>query len=179
MKRPIAPWAVVVLLSLTGCAGSDAEAATTTAKAPTITTAETAPFHDIFKEAAVVSGTATCGFDPTAGVDPEGGAGWFVTCELDMSDPKVGGTETHDRIRMIDAGEEGIVWVAEEAVITNAEGTWRGTAQAADDGRPSGEAHYFGEGAYEGLAFHYYFGQFPEEYDDETTVIRGWIYDGG
>jgi hypothetical protein len=110
------------------------------------------------------------------GVDPEGGTGWLVVCELDMSDPRVSGTERHDRLRFFDGGEVGIVWVAEEASITNAEGTWRGSVQAADDGIPSGEAHYVGEGAYEGLEFHYYFGGSDNAAESK---VRGWISGGG
>ena len=53
------------------------------------------------------------------------------------------------------------VWIFERDVITNAEGTWRGSAQGADDpgANPTGEAHFLGEGGYEGLEFHYYFDQ--------------------
>ena len=65
----------------------------------------------------------------------------------------------------------------EDAVITNDEGSWSGSAQAAenDDAIPSGEAHYVGEGAYEGLEFHYYF--FHADLGDDAE-IRGWITGG-
>jgi hypothetical protein len=122
----------------------------------------------------VVSGTATCDFSDE-GVNPEGGAGFLVVCELDMSDSRVSGTERHDRIRFFDGGEGGVVWVAEEAVITNGEGTWRGSVQAADDSIPSGEAHYVGEGAYAGLEYHYYFGGWDEA---DFSKVRGWISGG-
>lgn len=137
------------------------------------TTTGTAPFHAVSADAVGVSGTAACSFS-NAGVDPAGGAGLLVVCDLDMSDPRVSGTERHDRFRSAAETGAGGVWVAEEATITNVQGTWRGTAQAADDGLPSGEAHYVGEGAYEGLEFHYYFGHV-----DEDVVVRGWISSGG
>ena len=136
----------------------------------------TAPFHAIPSDAVVVWGTAACDFT-MEGVDPEGGTGFLVTCELDMSDPRVSGTETQDRFHFV-VGRVGVgtVWVAEEAVITNAEGTWRGSVQAADDGSPSGEAHYFGEGSYEGLEFHHYFGGSD---DAAESIVRGWISSAG
>ena len=136
------------------------------------TTTETAPFHAIPTDAVGVFGTAECSFSDV-GTDPEGGAGLVVVCELELSDPRVSGTERHDRFRFVAESEAGAVWVAEEATITNEQGTWRGTAQAADDGLPSGEAHYVGEGAYEGLEFHYYFGHVDD------IVVRGWISGGG
>jgi hypothetical protein len=100
-------------------------------------------------------------------------------CELDMSDPRVSGTESHRRFSVVVGSiGAGAVWVVGEAVITNAEGTWRGSAQAAEDAGliPSGEAHYIGEGAYEGLEFHYYF--FHADLSDKAE-LRGWISGGG
>jgi hypothetical protein len=132
-----------------------------------------APFHAIAADSEVVSGTAACDFS-NQGIDPEGGAGLLVVCELDMSDPRVSGTERHDRFRIFNGGDLGDVWVAEEATITNADGTWRGMAQAADDGTPSGEANYIGEGAYDGLEFHYYFGHL-----EDIVLVRGWISGSG
>ena len=137
--------------------------------------AELAPFHAFPADAVLVTGTARCDFS-NEGVDPEGGAGFLVTCQLDMSDPRVSGVETHDRFRFLYGGAAGDVWVAEEAVITNAEGTWRGSAQAADDGTPIGEAHYVGEGGYDGYEFHYYFGHTDLA---EGAHLRGWISGGG
>ncbi len=191
MTRRLA--ALMLLLSISSaCGSSSSEPTTTTQAAPTATAAptttvattaapalsarEVAPFHAIPADPAVVSGTATCDISTMGGVDPEGGTGWLVVCELDMSDPRVSGTERHDRLRFFEGGEIGIVWVAEEAVITNAEGTWRGSVQAADDGIPSGEAHYVGEGAYEGLEFHYYFGGHDSAAGSD---VRGWISGGG
>jgi hypothetical protein len=54
----------------------------------------------------------------------------------------------------------------------------RGSAQVATDDAalPAqvGEAHYFGEGAYEGLEFHYYFADLGIA-EGGTVVMHGWI----
>ena len=39
---------------------------------------------------------------------------------------------------------------------------------------PIGEAHYIGEGAYEGLEFHYYFADL-EIAEGGPVVVHGWI----
>lgn len=132
----------------------------------------TALFHAIPADSVVVTGTATCEFTEE-GIDPTGGdSNDFVRCKLDMSDPRVSGTETHDRIRYYwDEGAAAGMWLVEKATITNTEGTWRGTAQAVDDITPMGEAHYAGEGAYDGLVFHYYFSEHPIG----KTIVHGWI----
>ena len=169
MRSRVIRLMVVGDLIVASCGGG--ESAETTAT-------EAAPFHPIPADAVVVWGSATCDFSEE-GVDPEGGAGFLVGCELDMSDARVSGTERQDRFRfVVGSVGAGTVWLAEEAVITNAEGTWRGSAQAAenDEAIPSGEAHYVGEGAYEGLEFHYYF--FHADLDDKAQ-LRGWISGGG
>ena len=97
-------------------------------------------------------------------------------CKLDVSDPRVSGNQRHDRMRIFNGGEVGVVWVAEEAVITNAEGTWRSSVQAGDDSPPTGETRYVGEGAYEGLEFHYYFSDCSNLGE---AKVRGWILGGG
>lgn len=170
--------ACVLLLAAcsTGTGTTSADPSTTPTPTPVATTVEAAPFHAIPDDPVVVTGTATCTFSTTAGVNPEGGAGLLVTCELDMSDPRVSGTETDDRFRFFKGGEAGDVWVAEEATITNGQGAWRGSMQAADDGIPCGEAHFVGEGAYEGLEFHYYLG--PGAGGDDA-VLKGWISGDG
>jgi hypothetical protein len=120
-----------------------------------------------------VTGTARCSFP--------GGEEFTVVCEVDMSDPRVSGTEVSDNYHVFgeedeeedeDVSTAAGVWVA-DAVLTNDEGTWRGVTQAADDTTPCGESHYIGEGAYEGLEFHYYFCH--AELDEEAE-LRGWIY---
>jgi hypothetical protein len=175
---------VVGGLVVASCGGGEstettpADVATTSspsATAPEATTAETAPFHAIPDDSVRVTGTATCEFSQE-GVDPTGGDNNdFVTCELDMSDPRVSGTETHDRFRYFYVeGDEAGMWVVEEAIITNSEGTWRGTAQAVDDGTPMGEARYVGERAYNGLIFHYYFADVRVG----EAQVHGWISSG-
>ena len=157
--------AAVGLLIAGAACGSDEESSATTA--PEVTT----ELHPIPADSLVVTGTATCVFSQE-GTDPTGGDNNdLATCELDMSDPRVSGTETHDRFRYFE-DEAGLwVWVAEEAIITNSEGTWRGTAQAVDDLTPIGEARYVGEGAYDGLVFHYYFSA-PGM---DVAEVHGWI----
>ena len=104
-----------------------------------------------------------------------------MECQLDMSDPRVSGTEVSDNYWFFDKDdgddeEEMFVstmWVA-DAVLTNEEGTWSGVTQAGDDTTPCGETHYVGEGAYTGLEFHYYFCHV-----EENAQLRGWIYRNG
>lgn len=156
-----------------------AVAATSTTEGATAapTTTEASPtralvFHNVSADAVMVSGTGTCSFGEGTGAD--GGEGYVITCELDMSDPRVSGTETQDRFRTLDGGDFGNVWVAEEDVITNADGTWHGSAQIVhDDTAPAGEAHFLGEGAYAGLEFHYYFSGYCG--DPNQIELRGWI----
>lgn len=148
-----------------------------------------AALHPIPDDSVAVTGTATCTFGRPDGeadddaeasddgetTDDENDADFFVTCELEMSDSRVSGTETHDRFRFVYVeGEDAGVWVVEEAIITNGAGTWRGTAQAVDDGTPMGEARYVGEGDYEGLIFHYYFGELRVG----EAQVHGWISGG-
>jgi hypothetical protein len=165
---------LVVLLMVMSClivaSCGDEESAETT-------TSDLAPFHVVPSDALGVTGTATCSFS-NSGTNPEtGDSGLRVACDLDMSDPRVSGTETSDRYRFYipdDRAEFGTVWVAEEAILTNEEGTWRGITQAGDDTRPCGETHYLGEGGYEGLEFHYYFCHV-----DGPAELRGWISGSG
>lgn len=142
---------------------------------PASSTTGSAPIHSIGRSAVVVYGTATCELSDE-GVDPAGGgAGWLAVCDFDMSDPRVSGTETEDRFRFV-VGRAGFptLWVSEEAAITNAEGAWRGTVQAVEDkgATPIGEAHFVGEGAYQGLDFHYYFAAVIE---GGPVQLHGWI----
>ena len=156
--------AVGLLIAGTAC-GSDEEPSATTA--PEVTT----EFHPIPADSLVVTGTATCVFSQE-GTDPTGGDNNdLATCELDMSDPRVSGTETHDRIRYFEDEGWSWVWVGAEAIISIGEGTWRGSAQAVDDGTPIGEARYVGEGAFDGLVFHYYFSA-P---GIDVAEVHGWI----
>jgi hypothetical protein len=133
--------------------------------------------HAVPDGAVVVWGTAACDF-AEGGTGLDGKPGMAIVCDLDMSDPRVSGSETQDRFGFL-AGRlwVGGVWVAAEATITNDGGSWRGVAQGAEDDEaiPIGEAHYVGEGTYAGLEFHYYFFDSPEY---EAVQIHGWISGG-
>lgn len=158
---------LVLGLAVASC-GSDEPTTATTPNDPAPTGFQ---LHAIPDDSMVVTGTATCVFSQE-GVDPTGGDNNdLVTCDLDLSDPRVSGTEIHDRFRYFEDEQGAWVWVAEEAIITNDEGTWRGVAQAVDDGTPVGEARYVGEGAYDGLVFHYYFSA-PGM---DEALVHGWI----
>lgn len=119
---------------LAACESPSSGSMTTTA-ASEPTTTEAAPFHAIPADAVGVTGTALCTFSDT-GVTPEGGPGGFrVSCELEMSDPRVSGTEVSDRYRFHNTEQRGgkaNVWVAEEVILTNEDGVWRGITQAAE-----------------------------------------------
>jgi len=172
VRRDAFALAAVGVLALAAAAACSGDSESTTTAGPDATTAA---LHAVPADSVLVTGTATCVFSEE-GADPKGGDNNdLATCQLDMSDPRVSGTETHNRFRYYIEGEEGWLWVAEEAIITNSEGTWRGTAQAADDGTPIGEAHYVGEGAYDGLVFHYYFGEWP---GGDAAEVHGWISSG-
>jgi hypothetical protein len=153
----------LVVVALLGACGSDdsSDSAATTSESDT----NAAPFHAVPDDAQVVWGTVQC--------RAVGGA-LVLECELDMSDPRVSGTETIDQFQIVAPGSVGRVWIFGSDVITNAEGTWRGNSQGADDppGNPTGESHLVGEGAYEGLEFHYYF---TEPVLLEGGFLRGWI----
>jgi hypothetical protein len=160
MRRFLTALVVVALLGACGSADSSDSAATTSES-----DTNTAPFHAVPDDAQVVWGTVQC--------RAVGGA-LVLDCELDMSDPRVSGTETIDQFQIVAPGSVGRVWIFGRDVITNAEGTWRGNSQGADDppGNPTGESHLVGEGAYEGLEFHYYF---TEPVLLEGGFLRGWI----
>jgi hypothetical protein len=150
---------------------------------PESTPTAAAPFHAIPVGAVTVSGIAACERTGTGAVDAEGVLDLVVTCQLNLSDPRVSGTETQDRFRVL-AGNvsEGDVRVTDDAHLATAEGSWRGSVQAATDDAavpaPIGEAHYVGEGAYEGLEFHYYFGDLDIA-EGGAVLVHGWISGGG
>jgi hypothetical protein len=144
--------AVGALALVASCGGTDSNAA---------------PFHAVPDKSQVVWGSVSC-----RDMDSET---WSYSCELDMSDPRVNGTEMIGGY--INAGFYGAgrQWIFEHDIITNAEGTWRGSAQGSDNrpGTPVGEAHFVGEGAYQGLEFHYYFT--TKLGTLEEALLRGWI----
>ena len=176
MKRRL-PLLMAASVVLMGC-GDDGDHAVSSdssaigGEALDATTAETTAFHAIPTDSVVVTGTATCAVSQE--VRRGATKTTWPSCSLDMSDPRVSGTGTHKRFRYFEE-EGGWMWVVEEAFITNSEGTWRGTAQAVDDGTPIGEARYVGEGAYDGLVFHYYFSA-P---GIDVATVQGWISTSG
>lgn len=135
------------------------------------------PFHAIPDDFATVSGGADCSLSGNAGINPKtGGPGFKVTCAVEMDDPRVSGIEIADRIRITERDGTGYVWVAEEATISNEEGTWRGIIQTADNGsQRNGEGHFIGEGAYEGLEHHYYWSVNAAD----QHIRTGWVYSSG
>jgi hypothetical protein len=184
MRRRIVFLVVVLGLAGASCGGGEessdstqAASATTTSatvatSSTTTTIASIAPpgaLHPVPADSVGVTGTAACTFSSPGE--------FTVKCQLDMSDPRVSGSEVSDNYWFFDEddGEDeeetvSTMWVA-DAVLKNEEGTWRGITQAGDDTTPCGETHYVGEGAYTGLEFHYYFCHV-----DEKAQLRGWIY---
>jgi hypothetical protein len=163
--------AIVTSLAL-GVLPALAQEETATDKA---TAAGAAPFHAVPEGSEVVWGEAWCQISLSGGDTTEGAEGWYVLCTLDMSDPRVSGIEKQDRFHLL-VGSIGVgaVWMGEDAHLTNDEGTWSGSVVGVEgrDTLPSGEAHYVGEGGYEGLVFHYYF---STSEDASHAVVRGWI----
>jgi hypothetical protein len=127
------------------------------------TNSNATPFHPVPDDAIVVWGTVLCREVPSED-------DFVLECALDMSDPRVSGTERIEQFQTVASGQ----WIFHSQVITNAEGTWRGSSQGSDDrsGNPTGEIRYIGEGAYEGLEFHYYF---TEPVLLAGGHLRGWI----
>lgn len=178
MTRRFAALAPVVLVaSLAACAASQPSAPATPTPEATPAT-DVAPFHAIPADSMFVSGTARCTFSDEHGA-------LVAECTLDMSDPRVSGSERQADWRIvIDNGQpEGTVWVGDTLSLTNAEGSWHGSAQATElsDSGTLLEAHYLGEGAYQGLEFHYYLADVGAglEGADVPVVIHGWISGGG
>lgn len=107
-------------------------------------------------------------------------------CHDETSDPRVGGTETITLVTRIAGSSIARTWVSETAELTNDGGTWHGTGQGlvdlvgvlpqAQGVKPFkyGEMHYVGEGAYEGLEYHYYFAG-----SDSRVGVTGWIASTG
>ena len=176
MTRWIMALATMVLVaSLSACAASQPSAPVTPTPEATPTT-DAAPFHAIPADSVFVSGTARCTFSD------ENGA-FVAECQLTMSDPRVSGSERQADWRIIveNGQPRGTVWVADTLSLTNAEGSWRGSAQATDlsDSGTLLEAHYVGAGAYQGLEFHYYLSDLSASDVPTPIVLHGWISGGG
>lgn len=159
---------VIVAASLTGCAGG------------TGSDVVGAPPDD----ATAVVGASTCTLTDVSDdvVDDVRVIVERFECEDTMSDPRVTGTETLLSTSRIEPGAAAGTWSAPDAVLTTDGGTWRGWAQGvvdltgvlpfAEGVTPFnyGEAHYVGEGAYQGLEYHVYVSGSNSE-----LGVAGWI----
>ena len=166
---------LVLAMVVTGCGGDDDGEANDVGVVPM----ETASFPAVPADAVVVVATVDC-TDTGVEIDPDeedqGAIPWLWSCEIDASDPRVSGIERHAAFRSLAESSEGLVWRVEDATITNDKGIWRGVALGADSGGPvQGEAHYVGEGAYEGLEYHYYLA----DLGGGEVETRGWISGDG
>lgn len=135
-------------------------------------------------DAVVVVGAGTCQMRNEGFTEVEGFG--VVTerfiCEDVMSDPRVTGTQELVVITKYADDTIGGIWTAEEATLITEEGTWRGVAWGivdfvgvlpfAEREVPFnyGEAHYIGEGPYEGLEYHWYLTGSNSE-----SGVTGWI----
>ena len=166
---------LMLAMVVTGCSGDDDDEASDVGVAPM----ETVSLPAVPADAELVVATVGCTgtgteFDPDE--EDEGAIPWLWSCEIDASDPRVSGIERHAAFRTLAESSEGLVWRVEDATITNDEGTWRGVVLGADSGGSvQGEAHYVGEGAYEGLEYHYYLADLV----DGEVETRGWISGDG
>ncbi len=144
----------VVALIVGACGGASAKV-------------ETDPADD----ATTVIGTGTCDMAQVS-QDAEDGVLVVVErfeCQLELSDPRVSGTEIFTTTTRVPDMRIGGPWTATGNVLTTEGGTWRGWSRGvaelvgvlpwAEGLKPFnyGEGHYVGEGEYEGLIFHYYF----------------------
>lgn len=162
--------AITLAAGLTGCAGSAGDAVGV-------------PPED----ATVVVGSSVC---TLASLGDELVDGVRVIterfeCDDTMSDPRVTGTEVLPMTTRLASGVGG-TWSAPDTVLTTDGGTWRGWAQGVLDMTGAfplakgiipfnyGEAHYVGEGAYEGLEYHLYMSG-----SNEDAGLTGWITSTG
>ena len=135
-------------------------------------------------DAIVVVGSGVCEMTPVSDevVDGVNMIVELFVCEDTMSDPRVSGTEELlVETRLVDSTVGG-TWTTREATLTNDGGTWSGTLQGIVDLQGVlpfaeglvpynyGEAHFVGEGAYEGLEYHYYISGSNGE-----AGVTGWI----
>ncbi len=135
-------------------------------------------------DAIVVVGTGLCEMTPVSDemVDGVNVIVERFVCKPEMSDPRVSGTEDLlIETRLADPTVGG-TWTARQATLTNDQGTWSGTSQGLVDLEGVlpfaeglvpynyGEAHYVGEGAYDGLEYHYFISGSNGE-----AGVTGWI----
>ena len=135
-------------------------------------------------DAIVAVGTGTCDMTPVSD-DMVDGVDVIVehfVCQLDMSDPRVNGIEDLMVVSRLADSATGGTWTAVDATLTNDQGVWRGSSQGVFDlvgvspfaeglvPYNYGEAHYIGEGAFEGLEYHYFISG-----SNEQAGVTGWI----
>ena len=163
--------AVTVVWLISGCSGGDG-------------VEHQPPDLSASPDAVVVVGTGVCSMR-NEGFYEEDGVYIVLErfiCEDTMSDPRVTGTEELVvKTKYVDETTGGI-WTAGEATLTTDDGIWRGTAWGIVDlagvlpwAKGSfpfnyGEAHWIGEGPYEGLEYHWYITGSNSE-----AAITGWI----
>jgi hypothetical protein len=165
----------VVALGMCCVAGCGSDAAVPVDSPPDL---ETSP------EAVVVVGNSTCTMR-NEGFTEDDGLGVVTErfiCQDVMSDPRVTGTQELVAVTKYTDDTIGGVWTSDEATLTTDEGTWRGTGWGivdlagvlpfAEGEFPFnyGEAHFFGEGPYEGLEYHYYITG-----SNSSAGLTGWI----
>ncbi len=135
-------------------------------------------------DATVVVGSSICRMVPVSD-DTDDGVEVIVerfVCEDDMSDPRVSGTQDLMITSRVADRATGGTWTARDATLTNDQGVWRGSAQGIVDlvgvlpvaegvvPFDYGEGHLVGEGAYEGLEYHYFMTGSNRE-----SGMTGWI----
>ena len=168
--------AIALVAGLTGCA---TDTGTDGPEWPDLP-----PDLSLSPDAVVVIGTGQCsmrntGFEEIDGV-------FYVTevfsCADTMSDPRVTGTQDFVSVTKYVDENTGGIWFAEEMTLTTDEGTWRGTGWGIVDLEGVlpwaeglwpfnyGEAHYTGEGPYEGLEYHYFVAG-----SNNQAAVTGWI----
>jgi hypothetical protein len=179
MNRRLMPLAMVGIAALLGACGAGQPTAppspTGIAAEADDPVADVAPFHAVAADSVFVSGTPRCRFSEEDGA-------FIAACTLDLSDPRVSGSERQAGWQVVvdEQGQSrGTVQIADTCTIANDVGSWRGGAQATDLDNTGTllEAHYVGEGAYDGLEFHYYVSDVDSA--NAPPVLMGWISGGG
>ena len=134
-------------------------------------------------ERVLFSGALDCGFPDGLKETTEGQITTYtgkIACTLAMSDPRASGEEVGE-ITMAYLklpGYEIDKWTG-ATTLTNAGGSWRGTAFGSDFwdetgvARTTGTAGYVGEGGYAGLTMRFLFAQGPGLGD--AYIVAGWI----
>ncbi|MGD8732817.1 MAG: hypothetical protein PVH92_13130, partial [Anaerolineales bacterium] len=131
-------------------------------------------------EIVAVIGTQMCSRKTFPGGTAEDGARVLneqFTCNILMSDPRVSGAEVLE-VESLEYERHSMLWTA-EGIISNDNGTWRGTGKGVlrkEGGSPYnyGEMIYTGEGEYTGLIFRYLVAG-----SNEQLKIAGWIEPSG